>query len=221
MISPFFATLAASAYALPNGTEPLVFLDFKNGVYTVNGVSKALTDVLAQNTDFGTYTTAAVINGTGLVGDSSSASNPVMIGDALDLVLDGCTALYRFVFVAADTHQRIDLELVDSSDYNTYYYSTVESVDVNNGKCFIGDQVNPDVIEGTLTAAAHQKAVTMINGKISRSIDGEAFVTINPAAAWTPAPAILHILVGQNAILESVGLYPAQPDADLPSLSAL
>lgn len=220
-MTAFYPMYSYSNYALPNGTEPLVFLDFKNGIYTVNGISKALTDVIAQNTDFGTYTTAAVVNGTGLVGNASSGSNPVMIGDALSLVLGGCTALYKFTFIPADTHQRIDLELVDTSAYNMYYYSTSMSVDVNLGKCFIGDQVNPDVEEVALSVGAHRKAVTMIDGKVSRSTDGAATITINPAAAWSPAPGILHIGVGQNAILESVGLYPAQSDGDLPTLSAL
>lgn len=198
--------------------EPLIFLDFKNGVYTADGVPVTLAEVLAQDLDFGPYEANDVVNGVGLVGDPVNASSPVVIGDALDLVLQGSTAVYTFVLGASAASQRLDLELLDSTDYNLYYYSTSGSY-TGGGVNFIGDQDSSDISEVALAAGTHIKAVTMTNGKISRSTDGGAVISIDPAIAWTPPPEILHLAIGQNAVLESVGFYPPQDDADLPALS--
>lgn len=205
---------------LPSGVIPDIFMDFKNGVYQSQGENVALNTLLVQNLDFGSYTEAHIQAGVGLVG-GGSGDNPVLAGDALALVLDGATAIYTMTLDDDVSDRRVDLELIDSTNYNLYYYSTSSSnFDNGSGASFIGDSAADDVSEPCLPIGSHIKAVTMIDGKIERSTDGNQVISIDPAAPWSPAPAILHIGIGIGAIVEEIAIYPAQPVGDLPSLSA-
>jgi hypothetical protein len=218
-VSLFLLGLNVSEHALPNGTEPLIFLDFKNGIYTSSGVSVAVTTLLTQNADWGTWNPATMISaGVGITG--AGPPSPVLTGDAFDLVATGATILMSFSGTDVNANSALRFEMVDDLNaYNTYYYTRLSfhSGVTNN----IGDQVAADETEPTLSGVAHQAALTMTDGKISRSVDGAAITTINPAAPWSPAPTVMGFIVGSGMILESVGLYPAQPDADLPMLSTL
>lgn len=220
MMSPFGQVFAAQfgPYALPNGTEPLIFLDFKNGVYTSDGVTVTLADLLVENSDYGSWNPARIQAGVGLVGNTDTA--PVFTNDALDLTLAGSTIVTVLSYNGAVTGDNFRYEMVDNFiDYGLYYYSGTR---INSEQdSYIGDQVSPDVTEPTLAVGSHEVALTMIAGKISRSTDGAAIITVNPAAAWTPTPGAMGFVAPSSWVIESIGLYPPQPDADLPTLSAL
>lgn len=223
-----FATEAnekfSSAYALPNGAEPLIVLDFKNEVYESNGSAVALGDLVTENVAYGAFDPADVVAGVGLA-PGDHVSLPTLTGDALALVLEGATAVFTFVHLNTDadtaTGGPLLVEMIDFPDFNTYYTSQASSApDVGSPPCFISDNVDT-AGDASLSLGTHTAALTMIDGKISRSIDGNALVTINPAAAWTIAPNFLGMQVDNECVLEKIALYPAQPDADLPGLSAL
>lgn len=218
-ISFFLLGLNVNEHALPNGTEPLIFLDFKNGDYIADGVSVAIGTLLAENEDYGEWDAGTmIVPGTGVSPPTVSAA-PVFTGDALDLILSGSTTLTIFSCAASDGGEVFRYEMVDNFiDYGSYYYSNSSFTAVPNSS-LIGDQVTPDVTEASLAFGIHKSAITMIDGKISRSTDGAAIITINPAAAWIPAMGAMGFVVPNGVIVESIGIYPAQPDGDLPTLS--
>jgi hypothetical protein len=209
-----FSELYAAGSIVVDGevVEPLIFLDFKNGVYTTEGVPSALGTVLVEDTDFGDWNPARVVGGTGLVGNNDVA--PVLAGDTLDLITAGSTIVAYFT----GTDGAFRFELVDSSDYNTYYSYKGEFGDGLFGR--IDDAID-NVTMDELANGYHKIALTMIEGKIALSTDGAVVVAIDPAAAWSPPVAIMNMIVAPGITLETIGLYPPQDDADLPGLSAL
>lgn len=198
-----------TSHALPNGTEPLVFLDFKNGVYESEGVNVAVSSLVVENTDFGDYSESDIQAGVGLV-----EADPTFFGDALDLLLDGSTVVCSFT-MPVQTTTGITFEMVDSISYNLDYHATF----LNDVHCRLTDEVNSPTDVDPLAPGLHKVALTMIDGKIAASVDGGTLFSLNPAAAWSPAPQIV-IFGCSGAVIESIGLYPAQVDADLPALSA-
>lgn len=205
---------------LPDGTIPDIFMDFKNGIYQSQGEDVALNTLLTENADWGTWNPATMISpGVGITVVSGIPS-PVFTGEAFDLAASGATIVLVFSgTTTAATARSIRYELVDDLvEYNLNYYSRSSFRDGDVSR--IGDQTADDVNDGVLATGAHKTAITMIDGKISRSTDGAAIISIDPAAPWSPAPTVMGFIVRATVVLESVGIYPAQPDADLPMLSA-
>lgn len=218
---PFFllGLNGGSDHTLPNGTEPLIFLDFVNEEYESNGSTVLLGALLTENGDWGAWVPGtAVVHGTGLVG--SANANPVLTGDAFDLAADGATILLEFGLVQDGTANSLRYEMVDDlNDYNTYYGSGIVGDNELEAVSTIYDN-STTTNDLTVAEGVHKAAFTMIDGKISRSVNGAAIKTINPADPWTPPPLVMGFIVPPHFVMRSVGIYPAQPDADLPMLSA-
>lgn len=195
---------------LPNGTEPDIFMGFKvvPAVYQSQGVDVALSSLVVENTDFGAYSPSDIIAGVGL-----KNSNPTFFGDALSLVIDGSTVVCTFT-LPAGTGAGVAFEMVDSTDYNLDYFSQFR----NGTSCVLNDASTVAEV-APLSAGRHIAALTMIDGEMSASIDGSAPFSVNPAAAWSPAPEIVVIGIGGDAVVEEIGLYPDQAVGDLPGLS--
>jgi hypothetical protein len=200
--------------------EPYVLMDFKNAVYTVDGDAVALSTIVTEDDTFGQWDEASITAGVGI----DEAASMTLTGEALTLVLAGSTAIYTFV-TSGNNAATIQTEMIDWPDFNTYYYARVGSPASNNR---FNDNVADTVYDydggegDVMPNGTHKVAVTMINGKIARSIDGAAVVSINPAEPWAVAPNFLGITVAEgDVVLEALALYPAQPDAELPALSAL
>ena len=194
--------------------EPLIFLDFKNGVYTDRNGATTLGNVLVENTDFGEWNPANVVADVGLTGGAGSA--PVFTGDPMDLIATGATIVAYFTG-AADA-DALRFELVDSADYTTYYSYNGRFGEVGTGQ--LADNSSSESLP-LLTVGYHKIALTMEEGRMAVSVDGAAVVVIDPADPWTPPVAIMNLIVGAYITLETIGIYPAQDDADLPGLSTL
>lgn len=212
----------SAAYAIPNGTEPTIFIDAKNGVYMNSGASVAVTTLLTENTDWGTWDPATMITpGQGIKRVAATNPSPILTGDAFDLVSAGATIVIEFVVTGTSSTVRMRYEMTDDlNDFNTYYGSSFANENVSSSAGAIYDN-STQVDDGKLANGTHKTAFTMIDGQIVRSTDGAAVVDINPADPWTPPPAIMGFVLGLDFIIETIGIYPAQPDADLPMLSAL
>lgn len=196
--------------------EPLIFMDFVNGVYTNEGVSTTSDALLTENTDWGPWTPANIQNGVGLVGTGLDDSSPVFTGDAGNLVAAGATVLMEFSGDAS-ADDALKFELVDDlNDYNVNYYSYLG---FGTAVCRIGDQNSLDVDEPRLTVGDHKSVVTLLDGKIMRSTDGNMVVEIDPAEPWSDPVAIMGLIVKNHMILHSIGIYPPQLKADHPALS--
>lgn len=214
MMSPFGQIFAVvGSYALPNGTEPFVFLDLQANpiVVQVDSAEVALATVLAENADFGAYSPSDIQAGVGLVD-----SQPVFIGDALNLILSGSTIVCTFT-IPAVADGRVDFEMIDSTDYNL----DIQVFSSNNNGCNLDDNAGHTAKEPGLAPGTNKIAVTLIDGKIARSTNGNPVRLVDPSVAWSPAPEVMLLGAGGDAVIESVGLYPAQAVADLPALSDL
>jgi hypothetical protein len=205
-----------SGYALPNGTEPLILLDFKNGVYMANGDTVAVGDLLVEDENYGTWNPASIQSGVGLVG----ASAPVFTGDALALILGGSTTLSAIGYNGGVTANSFRYELVDNFLDFGLYYRSITRINSDGLPSYINDDSGA-VNESESAVGNHKVVITMIDGKISRSTDGSAIITINPANPWSPSPGAMGFVVPANWVVEQIGIYPPQDDADLPTLSAL
>lgn len=214
-------------YALPDGTQPLIFMDFVNEVYEVDGEPVAVGALLTENLAYGGAfdPETAIVNGVGI----STDADPVMTGDALDLILGGSTIIYEFTIDddQASTASFI-AELIDFPDFNTYYFSSTGASQSQN---FIGDNVASNLSdygptpgepgEQPMANGPHKIAVTMASGKIVRSIDGRPVLGIDPAATWTVPPTFFGMQFNADVTIKYIGIYPQQDDANLPGLSAL
>lgn len=205
-----------SAYALPDGTEPFIFADFENAVYLIDGEAATVQDILIEDNTYGTWNPAThIVPATGI--NNASGSSPVFTGDALTLILGGSTVVYEVEFLDASASAIFLVEMIDWPDFNTYYTSALKAL----SESFVGDNVAPNVEVPGSGSGLHKVAITFINGKIAWAVDGVAQTGIDPAAAWTPAPNFMAMQVNSDAVVKSIGMYPAQDDADLPTLSAL
>lgn len=210
----------ASPYALPDGTEPLIVLDFKNGVYLVEGDPRTAEQIIAENTDYGTFEYSHIVADTGLVGmeGGPGGSNPLIIGDPLTLIVAGSTLVMDFQLTDDAGSGAVTISLIDGVDYNTTYFSRASAA--TNATMLI-DTLGTQVDGATLSISAHRQALTMIDGKIAASVDGGTLYTISPATAWDPVPAVFVMGVGAHAILERIAIYPPQADGALPGLSTI
>lgn len=212
--------VVSNNYALPNGAEPLIFLDFKNGVYTVDGESVLLDDLVIEDPfSPGNWdSTTMVLAGIGLKPTGGSAFI-IFAGDAATRVLAGSTTVTTLVGNAGIGGNAFYELSSDSFDVDFQSLSSFSSDALN----VIKDDHHPNVSEVKLPAGTVGVALTFANGKIARSSDGRAILSINPADEdWDLFPPTrLGLGVPANMIVEQIGIYPAQPDADLPMLSAL
>lgn len=204
---------------LPNGTDPNVFLDFKNGIYTVGGVPTLLTDIATENAAYENWDgESTIVSGTGLTATSSPQA-PVFINDALNIVLADGTIIYTFVLADQTS---VLVENCYFPDFTFNYFSFSQKSGLSANVNYISDGVD-QVDQTGLAVGRHKVAFTCAPGlsRVARSTDGGAVIAIDPAYVGPPLPNFLGIKVGQGSVLESIGFYPVQPDADLPSLSAL
>lgn len=209
--------------------EPLIFLDFKNGIYTVDGDLVVLGDVAGDPGEgFGDFDPAGIVGGVGFRPvEALTGSNTVaLLGAASALVLGGSTTIYRAAGFTNSADPGVAGEVfveMRDEDYNTYYAAKLTALTISSG-CKLEDNSGDQTVS-PLATGTHKAAITMIDGKMAMSIDGGAVLLYDPADPWTVAPTFYVISVGgpwETAFaLESIGIYPPQVDADLPALSAL
>ena len=205
-----------SAYALPSGDEPLILLDFANGVYTLDGVPTTVGSMLTTDPEAGgAFDEGDIAAGVGYAPPDGVKGEAAFTGEALTRVLAEATILVEFEVGATPRPAQFTMH---DPDFNFEYalsysstYSITDNFDVANL-----------LAGGTMPIAAglHKLVVTVENGRIAASLDGGAVVSI-AAVAWDPAPTTFWLSIRGPSIFKLLGIYPLQDDADLPSLSAL
>lgn len=202
---------------LPDGTEPLIFADLKNGIYTVEGVPVAMADLLEEQLDFGTFDPALIEAGIGLRDPESTGDADPCLKQSLASVLPldtGCTIVATY-----SGEGSYSVTLVDLPDYNIGYTATFsdEHIEVGDGAANSAQDTDP---LGTTTKIAANIGVARLAG----SLGGRPVVATDTYHAADPGAAppfnTSGIVVSSGGVLESVGWYPLQDEADLPMLSA-
>lgn len=218
---------------------PTVSIDFKNGVYSIGGVSKTLAQVCEQFATYGAYSSSDVVGGSGLLrtlstaGLVSSTSSPALTSAASAAVLAagvaaGFTAVMTF-----------SVSLTGNGNAQAYVEMVAE--DVSTGWGAQGLLVSPigvgsivydyDVItagSGVVMAGQHKLAFTLASDRLAGSMDGGS-VQVSAAPQANTATRIMISALAVIAVassgpvssaVESVVFYETQIDADLVGLSA-
>lgn len=86
--------------------NPVVLIDFKNGVYKVNGSSVAVTSLLESNVNFGDFDPAGITAGVGL---SGADQTPAFKGAALSTIVNGGIAVFEVQVTGAEAALSIEV----------------------------------------------------------------------------------------------------------------
>jgi len=219
----------------PSGDLPIIALDFENERYWRSDTNAEIleSDMLEQNDDWGYYTAGQVAPGLGLTDAEIGTTVPVgghygsygvfksdiatLIGDEVSVVMkQSCptnTGWSYFFYT-------------DLPDYTAQRFYQGHQLAVNILIYAYEDGVQ-DIKQHVVTDATalvpFKTAFTIEQTRQALSKDGAAIVTLSNTTMGTP---YTHICIGAPGTdgtdigyLQSLVVYPVQPDADLPTLS--
>lgn len=209
---------AVASYALPNGTAPLTVADFKNGVYMLDGAAVASTEVVEAIASWdpswsvaSNVTPGVGSNGNPCVNQALGQSLLAQGGITLVATLNASSGVYP-VFSAdsfddPDFAQTVGITLgtgITPSDTKVYVFGVSQAL----------FEPQPGVSGRNILAWSIKDSGALIIG----SVNGSATATTAVGGALVVNSIGFDIQVGY---IESIGIYPLQADADLPTLSAL
>jgi hypothetical protein len=216
-----------------------VSIDFKNGIYTIGGVSKTLDEVLVHDASYGNYDSSAVVadvgltvtntftNSTGTTGWSpvlSAAAQAAVLANGNDA---GFTAVVKFNTTETNGLATVGLELTKSDDTIGWGLSAGwskfgPSASLYDESSFYHDPEIP-------SPGAHTVAVTLCANRLSSSFDGLDVIGGYSPQANTPTPVVgMWVSAGGigaaatgtgTATIESITFYNTTMDDNLRSLS--
>jgi len=214
------------------GPTPLVFSDFKNGVYAISGVSKTLGQVWESNATWSPtgFNPALVVGGVGYV-VPEIADAPALTSAATSAVANGYVVVVTANFQSAGSVCSIVLEAVNDPSWTLdWYLSMVQGAGV--GTVFMQDAGNsndPYVDSGVslTTDGLHKIAARAELNSFAISVDGSSQIS-DTAASGSSLPLNLVGLnvnapdAGQSITIEKIEFFSLSDyDAtDLPTLSA-
>jgi hypothetical protein len=207
-------------YTLSTGADPLILADFKNGVYRLNGADVTFDDLFEEDlANWGNYEETMLVPGLGMTSGAASSYNRFMVKPSVAaLVADGATIVPNVsVFEGGACLTRI--LMADSASLNYYFTAEIQTggVDMSGWDDGNAAELLPFPYGGSEVKVAFNLSRT----RIALSLNGgavQASDTIDPG----PFAAIALQVTGyEDMYLESLGFYPLQDEADLPTLSAL
>ena len=202
---------------------PLVSSDFKNGIYTINGVSKTLGEVWTENADWGPYSPSVVVPGTGLtVTNPNVTSAGVLTAEAVTSVAGGFVAVMTYFTAGAGGCVELDLSSLPSYAPDLLFIARPGS-----------DSDHPSVFGNTTTSdttssasGSHKVAFILSPSLVAMSQDGHVVVqesgpfggdATNMVGWWNQVKSGSESSIVEKIEFFSLFDYSA---ADLPALSA-
>lgn len=194
------------------GVTPILSLDFKNGVYSLNGASRAVTELVESNTVAGgAFSTDNIISGQGLKSDVTGTgedfSNRLLLTTeaAADLLM-GFVAVASVVLDATApdyyNYASLFIQLNDPGDFNTDWDFAV-TVEDNGTEKLVSAQIEDYWNEysrdnGVPLASVYKMAGRMDATAIQVSVNGRAVTsTVDAPQANTSS----HVCLTLNAIV--------------------
>jgi hypothetical protein len=225
------------AIAAAAGPTPTVSLDFKNGVYSIGGVSKTLAQVCEQFATYGAYSSSDVVAGTGLLrtlstaGPASSSTSPALTSAASAAVLAagvpaGFTAVMTFsASLTGNGTAQSFVEMV-AEDVSTGWGAQGLLLSPGSG-AMVYDYGAISTSSGVVAAGQHKLAFTLSSTRLAGSMDGGTVHVSGAPQANTATRIMLSSYAHINAAssgpvtsaLERIDFYETQVDADLVGLS--
>jgi hypothetical protein len=207
---------------LPPPTQ-VVVADFKNGTYSIGGVTKTLADILVADTAYGPYNSTNVVSGTGLTSSNSVQVGPVLTAAAQAAVLAagidaGYTAVMKFNITGGGA---IYAELVDDGFNNGW--GCVMQYSGSNLSNLYDYTANPASTLPMSGAGQHTVAFTLSATELAGSVDGGSMgIKEAPIQAASASPIIGIYLApnpGSTVSVESISFYHPVNQIQLPGLS--
>lgn len=203
---------------LPDGTEPLIFSDFKNGVYTLDGAPVTVDDLWEEDQDNWLVFDPAthIVADVGLT-TAGGQAGPVLKSGPATTLIGGFTAVITADMVGASPSV-VYVELVDIPDFNNEMQFKLSRSGALVDAAVQDYSGVTSVVDG-LAQGRRRIAGTITNAKLIASVDASATQQRDPDPDITGTT--IALLVGAGNAIESIGIYPIQDDADLPMLSTL
>lgn len=237
-----FLELISGQPSSGGGTPYAASIDFKNGIYTLNGVAKTRSEMVVENTDWATFDPSKIIPGTGyqisrmVAGNSSDG---FVLTDAVSAGIlpagSGITMVATYSIVCADpvpdTYARgaLHIEALDLPDYAQEWDVALDFINSVGNISTLHDFSNPDAPITAGAGTSHKAAFTFGPDRVAASIDGNAVASINPAADNSGATHIGvrisaglfdDLAISVVTTLEKIELIAIVADAGLPALGA-
>lgn len=196
------------------GITSLVSADFKNGVYSIAGVSKTLGEVWEENTDWSAFSPSDVVADSGL-----TASGPTMVQAVSGpLLASGFVAVLTYN-VASILELSNSMYMVNLTDWSTGTYAELKSNSSSENTSGVGNNsTSDDANSATLSTGIIKMAVLFSDTECTASIAGGTNGSIAPDVG-TFTDICLDV---DDNTLEKIEFF-ALTDydaADLPGLSA-
>lgn len=206
--------------------EPLAVSDFKNGIYSIGGVPKAVTDLWYEDLAWSPFNPAAdIVAGKGLggifVNGKAPRATPALF--AASGLINGATFVYEINQITADMGFELDITNVANNPFDGLYYYTFGPSPLPttyiNSVGYAASQTPP--------TGRHKIAITFTQGACGFSIDaGAVILATNPVAYASLTTLILYVIpaygYGANpeGYVEKLTIYPPQAIGALQTLSA-
>jgi hypothetical protein len=190
--------------------------NFAAGTY--DGVED-LSDFLAENTAWGMFDPATVVDGIGLTDpDANSNAAPVLATAlATELLADGFSAVFTYTRTAAiGVLCGITIEMLDLPDFNNEWIVGCVGAD-GTGYIFDAPTTDHHMVSPIQGPGQHKAAFTLSDGTIALSVDGSDAISATPGAA---SPNSIALQTVGGIALESFVIYPPKTNAEIKVLSA-
>lgn len=212
------------------GVQPVLLLDFENGVYELDGVSKTLAEVLTEDLGWGTYDPAHVVADVGLQPPASGDTSPVLTTLAAADLIAGCVAVISYTMTdpLEEGLNGVAVVRFDQPGFLTYQEGLLDIREDEGPPAQARAGIITTILPAAVfvnQAAAYKAAFNFDNTQVGASING-AGPAVGPADAPEPPTHIgLYASIGANGAVTVTKMeFYSQADydnADLATLSTL
>ena len=208
-----------------NGTPmPVVSLDFQNGAYSINGVSKTLAEVCETDLNWHTFDPAGVIPGQGLTATQLSSSQGFVLTPAAFAAAGvAFSGAINYIFTGPAS---LDFELMDLPGYNHVIDCYADSSVSGGNRVTDYLYTTPYPYTPATVGLEHKVAFTFATTDASVSYDGEAIRAFGAAPDNTSGSTDIGLSCaaapgGVSAVIKSLKIYPVLTNTQLITLSTL
>lgn len=215
--APTLASIVSPSFAAPL-PSPVIFADFVNGVYQINGVGTTIDQLFFDNSGAGAppWDPANVTPGTGLT-NLGSTSNPSFQPAAFGALLtSGMTVMLAFNY-GASAFSSADIEWFKAGFAEDFSFGGSA-----NGKLAVNDGHGHIVrtVANVSINALHKAAATLSQTDIAVSLDGAATVFAVPTNPGSMGNGYLTLSGDTTVFVTQLAAYAPLGHATLPILSA-
>jgi hypothetical protein len=190
-------------------------MDFFNEVYTVDGVSVAITDLIDSNGFFGPFDASRILAGTGLRAPVEGG----FIGPALDTFLAGTSVRWDMT-TASGLTPRLEVQIFDDPAFTTGLTIDVQVDPSTQTKIADFDDIF-DHLPGMTATGVNNANMTLSTTNMALSVNGVTTTAKANPRIDVPADAVGFSLATTSAtVITKIRMYAPVSDADLPTLGA-